>query len=142
MQFSPLLPSPAPHPYAIPMRIVELAEYAASGPLEPMPNRSQLIVVWGGKGALHLYEHQHKVARGFALLGRSGSQAVAIGLGTSLQGLYIEFVHYPPSAADNRSRTLSLASRRLRFEQCRARRIILAAGLRIGQAIRFGEPVR
>ncbi len=93
----------APHPYAIPMRIAELAEYAASGPLEPMPNRSQLLVVWGGKGALHLYEHPHKVARGFALLGRSASQAVAIGPGTSLQGLYIEFVHYPPSAADNRN---------------------------------------
>ncbi|QTH43270.1 AraC family transcriptional regulator [Cohnella sp. LGH] len=103
MPFSSLPPSPAPHPYAIPMRIAELAEYAASGPLEPMPNRSQLLVVWGGKGALHLYEHPHKVARGFALLGRSASQAVAIGPGTSLQGLYIEFVHYPPSAADNRN---------------------------------------
>ncbi|MFC4600870.1 ABC transporter substrate-binding protein [Cohnella hongkongensis] len=108
MPLSPLIPSPEssfPHPNAIPMRIDGLAEYAASGPLEPLPGRSQLLLVWGGQGPLYICDQQHHATRGFTLLGRPSSQAVAVDPSTSLQGLYIEFVHYPSSAADRCSGT-------------------------------------
>jgi len=104
MTHSPSAPSPishAPHPFAIPLRIAGLTEYAESGCAVPVPGRSQLLIVWGGKGNVHLYEQPHPAARGFALLGRSSSQAIGLNPADSLQGVHIEFAHYPlGSAAD------------------------------------------
>ncbi|MFB9273707.1 ABC transporter substrate-binding protein [Cohnella cellulosilytica] len=101
---APVPESPAPHPFAVPLRITGLAEYAEYEAVErtgSVPGRSQLLVVWGGKGNLHLYEQPHQATRGFALLGRPASQTVGFDPDTSLQGIHIEFIHSPAGSADS-----------------------------------------
>ncbi|XID93262.1 ABC transporter substrate-binding protein [Paenibacillaceae bacterium WGS1546] len=102
MSFIPPARSPeshAPYPFCIPLKLTELADYALARRTETVPGRSQIVVVWGGKGHLRLYEQPHEAGRGFALLGRPSSPSINLAPGASLRGIHIEYEHYPSSAA-------------------------------------------
>lgn len=99
------------HRFCIPLRIFGLAEYASSRPCKAVPGRSQLLLVWGGKGHLQFYEQPHEAARGFVALGRPSSQSIVLGPQSSLQGIYIEFVQFPSDERSCDSPEFELAQR-------------------------------